>query len=98
LLPAALNSLVNGLPDGFVVVLKASNLGHHALLLHKTDDVAVSPELSPPSMGFDFAALRARLPRDMSDVYLEQQDDRHSRAVRMNSGRVSSLEHVLLQL
>jgi tetratricopeptide (TPR) repeat protein len=98
LLPAAFDSLVNGLPDGFVVVLNASKLGHHALLLHKTDEVAVSLELSPPSMGFDFAALRAQLPRDMSDVDPEQQDDIHSRAMRMDSGRVSSLEHVLLQL
>jgi tetratricopeptide (TPR) repeat protein len=97
LLPAAFDSLMNGLPTGFVVVLNTSKLAHHALLLHKATGLAASVELESPPVGFDFASLRAQLPRDMG-AQPEQHDEICARAMRLHSGRVKSFHGVLSQL
>jgi tetratricopeptide (TPR) repeat protein len=97
LLPAAFNNLFEGLPDGFVVVLNTSKVAHHALLLNKATGLAASVELEPPPTGFDFAALRAGLPRDM-DAQLALLDESPARAMRLDWGLVSSFDIALSQL
>jgi tetratricopeptide (TPR) repeat protein len=99
MLPAVFENLLNGLPDGYVVILNASSLGYHALLLQKATGLAASLELELPSTGFHIAALRAQIPRDMI-VQTEQKskDDVPSRAMRLNSGKAFSFDVVLSQL
>jgi hypothetical protein len=99
MLPAMFENLLSGLPDGHVVILNASSLGHHALLLHKANGLAASLELALPSTGFHLAALRVRIPRDMS-VQIEQKikNGVHSRAMRLDSGKVFPFDVVLSQL
>jgi tetratricopeptide (TPR) repeat protein len=65
LLPPAFSSLVQSLPaQGFVVLLVASNLGHHALVLNRAKGLTANVELSPPEGGFSSKTVRASLPRD----------------------------------
>jgi tetratricopeptide (TPR) repeat protein len=65
LMPPAFSSLVQSLPEtGFVVVLVASKLGHHALVLDRTKTAAMSIRLNPPERGFFSEAVRGALPRD----------------------------------
>jgi tetratricopeptide (TPR) repeat protein len=88
LMPPAFISLFNALPDGFVVILNASSLGHHALLLHRTSGLAASLELSSPPQGFDSEMIRAQLPRDTRSKHChmgEPTDD--DRAVIFSTGR-----------
>jgi tetratricopeptide (TPR) repeat protein len=97
LLPPAFQGLLDGLPDGFVVIVNASQIAHHAMLLHKTTGLTVSLELEAPLKGFDFSALRARLPRDMGAQH-ERHNELRVRAMRLDSGRVNSFEEVMSQL
>jgi tetratricopeptide (TPR) repeat protein len=97
LMPARFDVLIKGLPDGYVVILNASRLGCHALLLHKATGAVTSLEMNLPSTQFDGAALRTRLPRDVSSQ-AEQYDELRTRAMRLDSGNVSSFEVVLSQL
>jgi hypothetical protein len=97
LLPASFEGLVGALPDGYVVILNASKLGHHALLLHRSAEVAASFELHPPQTGFDSTSVRAGLPRDLNgDV--THFDGHEKRAMRLDGGRQSSLDDVLALL
>jgi tetratricopeptide (TPR) repeat protein len=97
LMPAAFQKLLCSLPNGFVVILNASKLGHHVLLLHKTAGLATSLELQPPSSGCTWVGLRARLPRD-GGTEIGSNSEPYSRAMRKDSGQFSSLEVVLSQL
>jgi tetratricopeptide (TPR) repeat protein len=97
LMPAAFQNLFNSLPNGFVIILNASKIGHHVLLLHKTTRLATSLELQPPSSGFTWVGLRARLPRD-GGTEMDSNSEPYSRAMRKDSGQYSSLEIVLSQL
>jgi tetratricopeptide (TPR) repeat protein len=94
LLPPAFDALFGSLPDGFVVILNASKLGHHALLLNRSTALATSLALKPFQIGFDFAKLRAQLPRDMMSA-TERGSDGETRAMRIDSGRTRSFEDVL---
>jgi hypothetical protein len=97
LLPATFETLMNGLPDGFVVIMNASHLGQHALLLHRVSGLAASLELKSSSTEFDFAALRARLPRD-SNERSAHRNERLTRAMRLDNGTVHSFEDFLCQM
>jgi hypothetical protein len=97
LLPASFEGLVGALPDGYVVIINASKLGHHALLLHRSAEAAASFELHPPQTGFDSTSVRAGLPRDLNgDV--THFDGHKKRAMRLDGGRQSSLDDVLALL
>jgi tetratricopeptide (TPR) repeat protein len=78
LLPSAFDALVSALPDGFVVIVNASKLGNHALLLHKGTALATCLKLQPPPTGFDSTTLRSQLPRDMAS----STDEGDTRAMR----------------
>jgi hypothetical protein len=99
LLPAAFDSLFAALPDGFVVIVNASVLGHHALILNKASALAEILDLRPTKFGFDFVTLRARLPRDW-DLDAQQDDcySTGSRAMRLDTGAARSLDEILAVL
>jgi tetratricopeptide (TPR) repeat protein len=94
LMPPVFHDMVGALPDGFVVIVNASQLGYHALLLHRGTALATSLKLQPPPMGFDSATLKSNLPRDVSS------DTREgiARAMRKDSGRGGSFLDVLAML
>jgi hypothetical protein len=91
LLPSAFEALFASLPDGFVVIVNASDLAQHALLLHRPSGLATSVGLEFPHAGFDSASLKARLPRDGASTFVEES----SRAMRLSSGETDSLDYVL---
>jgi hypothetical protein len=91
LLPPTFDDLVSALPDGFVVIINASKLGHHALLLHRTRRLATSLTLQPPPSGFNSAALSAHLPRDMG-LDTREGDTRAMRMIKCRSGSSSFLD------
>jgi tetratricopeptide (TPR) repeat protein len=94
LLPPTFDALVGALPEGFVVVVNASKLGYHALLLNKNTGLVTSLELQPPPKGFDSATLRSQLPRDLGSTT----HGGTSRAMRMTSGEGGSFLDVLAVL
>jgi tetratricopeptide (TPR) repeat protein len=94
LLPPAFDDLFGALPDGFVVIVNASKLGYHALLLHRNIGTAQSLALQPPSTGFDSAALRSHVPRDLG---FDMGDGGH-RAMRKDRGQGGSFMNVLTVL
>jgi tetratricopeptide (TPR) repeat protein len=97
LLPPIFGALLGSLPDGFVVIVNASKLGYHAMLLHRATGLATSLALKPFRTGFDFATLRAQLPRDM--VSLPERDANDgTRAMRLNGGKAVKLEDMLSAL
>jgi hypothetical protein len=97
LLPPTFDALFGSLPDGFVAIVNASRLGHHAVLLHRATGHAISLALKPFRTGFDFATLRAQLPRDMVSSS-ERDADAGTRAMRLNGGRAAKLEDMLSSL
>jgi tetratricopeptide (TPR) repeat protein len=102
LMPPAFSAIMASLPDGYVVIVNASRLGHHALILHRATDQVVSLELKPPRGGFDFALARAHLPRDGS-VSLDAADggtDYDSRGMRLVASKteVDSFDAMLALL
>jgi tetratricopeptide (TPR) repeat protein len=94
LLPPAFEALLSSLPDGFVVILNASKLGHHALLLHRSTGLATSLVLKLSRTNFDSAKLRDQLPRDMASVS-EHNFENDTRAMRIAGSRVRCFEDVL---
>jgi hypothetical protein len=95
LLPPTFKALVSALPDGFVVVVNASKLGFHALLLHRDADHASSIKLQLSSMALDSVDLRSHLPREMEPAHTPLAD---TRAMRKDSGQGVSLLNVLSAL
>jgi hypothetical protein len=100
LLPALFVSLMSALPDGFVVILNASSIANHALLLHKPSNLAESLTFDLPRTRFNYASLRAHLPRDMGLESGPRQASDAMRAMRLNSGltTLSSLDDALAVL
>jgi hypothetical protein len=95
--PPAFDALLSSLPDGFVVIVNASKLGHHALLLHRATGLASSLALKLFRTSFDCAKLRNQLPRDMSSV-TEQGSEDETRAMRKDEGRARCFDNVLTLL
>jgi tetratricopeptide (TPR) repeat protein len=85
LLPPTFDGLVGVLPDGFVVMVNTSKLGHHALLLHRTRRLATSLTLQPPPSGFDSANLSSHLPRDVGSD-MREGDTRAMRKIKNRGG------------
>jgi hypothetical protein len=94
LLPPTFDALVGALPDGIVVMINASKLGYHALLLHKDPTLVTSLELRPPPKGFNSETMSSSLPRDLGLATREGD----IRAMRKDSGRSNSFLDVLAVL
>jgi tetratricopeptide (TPR) repeat protein len=86
LLPPAFDILFGSLPDGFVVIVNVSRLGHHALLLHRATGLETSLALKQFDTGFDCAQLREKLPRNMVLDHGHDSED-EARAMNISSGR-----------
>jgi tetratricopeptide (TPR) repeat protein len=91
LLPSAFDAVFASLPDGFVVIVNTSEVAHHALLLHRPTGLATTVGLDFPHTGFDSTSLKAKLPRDGASTL----DVNSSRAMRLSSGEIDSLDYVL---
>jgi hypothetical protein len=74
-----------------MVIVNTSEVADHALLLHRPTGLATSVSLDFPHTGFDFTALKTKLPRDGDSKY----EVESSRAMRLSSGETDSLDHVL---
>jgi tetratricopeptide (TPR) repeat protein len=94
LLPPAFGALFCSLPEGLVVIVNASKLGHHALLLRHATGLATSLALRPFPTGFDFATLHAQIPRDVVPSS-QHHNVIGTRAMRLNKGRAGEFEDVL---
>jgi tetratricopeptide (TPR) repeat protein len=94
LLPPAFETLLGALPDGYVVIVNASHIGHHALLLNRVAGLASNVELNPPRVDFDPIALRAQLPRDLKLHAAEMAN----RAMRLVARTHDNLDEVLNDL
>jgi tetratricopeptide (TPR) repeat protein len=98
LMPAAFDSILAALPEGHIVVVNASQLGHHALLLNRACRTAMALTLRSPRAGFDSAFLRTQLPRDMTPS-VSTNHFNGTRAMRLDTGHVArSLESMLALL
>jgi tetratricopeptide (TPR) repeat protein len=99
LLPPAFDALQGALPDGFVVVVNTSKLGHHALVLHRATCFAAVLELERPPQAFNSAVLKAQRPRGSNSIQeTEVQDGEVLRAMRLVDAPDGSLEDVLALL
>jgi tetratricopeptide (TPR) repeat protein len=97
LLPPAFDVLFGSLPDGFVVIVNASKLAPHALLLHQATRLATSLVLKPFRASLYSAELRTQLPRHPVSVS-ENNGENWTRAMRLDGGRTGCLEDVLSYL
>jgi tetratricopeptide (TPR) repeat protein len=98
LMPASFQALIGGLPDGIAIIVNASKLGYHALLLNRVTGQAASLELHAFDAHFDSAALRTQLPRDIS-ITTKESYGSDTRAMRLVHARQeSSIENVLARL
>jgi tetratricopeptide (TPR) repeat protein len=97
LLPPSFDSLLQALPDGFVVIVNSSKLGHHALLLHRLKGLAATLELRPSYTQFDVEQLRTQLPRDVHAL-IESHFAPITRAMRVHRGKTASLDNVLASM
>jgi tetratricopeptide (TPR) repeat protein len=93
LLPSAFDAVFASLPDGFVVIVNASEVAHHALVLHRSTGLATSLDLDLPRARFESAALKAKLPRDATTLHEQHRDS--SRAMRKDKGVRDSFDYVL---
>jgi tetratricopeptide (TPR) repeat protein len=97
LMPAAFDTLLQTLPDGFVIIINASPLECHALLL--TRDGAVPEILELPvsqSLVLETSIMRASLPRDAD--YTVHSTFTDSRAMRLSKVGPQDLEDLLATL
>jgi hypothetical protein len=97
LLPPAFDALLDSFPEGYIVIVNASRLGHDALLLHRARGLATSLALRPFRADIDCAGLRSQLPRDMMALSSQKLETK-IRAMRLDSGRVGNLEDILTLL
>jgi hypothetical protein len=93
LLPSTFEAVFASLPDGFVVIVNASEVVHHALILHRSTGLATSLDLDLPRARFQSAALKAKLPRDATALH--EQDRGSTRAMRIDKGAGDSFDYVL---
>jgi hypothetical protein len=74
LMPPAFSSLIQRIPQGFVVMLLASDLGHRALILRRDYSSVRSIELEPSVSGLLSEITRTTLPRDWDGPHDVEQD------------------------
>jgi tetratricopeptide (TPR) repeat protein len=74
LMPPAFSSLIQCLPQGFVVMLLTSDLGHRALILQRGYNSVRSLELKPSVSGLLSETTRTTLPRDWDGPRDGEQD------------------------
>jgi tetratricopeptide (TPR) repeat protein len=90
-------TLLSALPDGFVAIVNASKLGHHALLLNRATGLASNLELKPLQFGFDPRELRTRLPRGTA-FYAAEETEMSGRGMRLVGRTNDNLYDVLSAL
>jgi hypothetical protein len=93
LLPSAFEAVFASLPHGFVVIVNTSDVAHHALILHRSTGLATSLDLDLPRARFDYAVLKAKLPRDATALH--EQDREYPRAIHIDKGTGDSFDYVL---
>jgi hypothetical protein len=76
LMAPAFDSIMASLPEGYVVILNASQLGgsqrsHHAIILNRTLSLVSSIELRGPPGGFHSETIKLCLPRDAGSFVAE---------------------------
>jgi hypothetical protein len=104
LMPPAFSSLLQRLPQGFVIILMASDLGYRALVLRKDHKQSKSLTLTPSVLNLCSAVVRASLPRDShasTDTNSDDVDVTRLTLVKSHapcSSRSSSLESILAAL
>jgi tetratricopeptide (TPR) repeat protein len=97
LMPAAFDMLFQSLPTGFVIIVNASPLGIHALLLSRNRALAESLELPlSPSLTIEFSTTMGLLPRDASSQTRKRITD--SRAMRISKVEPQGFEDLLAML
>jgi tetratricopeptide (TPR) repeat protein len=97
LMPAAFDTLLQTLPDGFVIIVNASSLGCHALMLSRGGALPETLELPiPRSLTLESSRIRASLPRDVD--HTEHSTLTDSRAMRLSKVRSQELEDLLATL
>jgi tetratricopeptide (TPR) repeat protein len=101
LLPAVFYSIMEGLPDGYVVIVNAlSEVRSHALLLSRSSGLASCLELSVPQSKFSWERVKTGLPRSQHLAGTRTNDvTRDDRAfIVSRKSAVPSLENVLASL
>jgi tetratricopeptide (TPR) repeat protein len=102
--PPEFSTLVQSLnlpPKSFTVIIVASALGHHALVLDRAAGRANSIVLAPPEGGFFSEVVRASLPRDggiKADLNEEDYVSRPAMLSRKAGRKPHTLQDTLLQL
>jgi tetratricopeptide (TPR) repeat protein len=97
LMPAAFDMLLRTLPHGFVIIVNASSLGCHALLLSRDHGSVENLELPlPQSLNIELSTIRASLPRDVSSE--TQNVMAASRAMRICRAEPQGFEDLLAML
>jgi hypothetical protein len=97
LMPAAFDTLLQTLPEGFVIIVNASPLGCHALLLSRAKVVPEILELAiPHSLALESSNIRALLPRDVD--FTAHATLTNSRAMRLSKVGLQGLEALLATL
>jgi tetratricopeptide (TPR) repeat protein len=103
LLPPAFSALLQSLPDkGFAVMLVASKLGHHALILSRAETQVKHVSLETPPGGSFSQAFRAILPRDGGQNFSALNESHVDRALGISRRRHKkprdSFDEMLAQL
>jgi tetratricopeptide (TPR) repeat protein len=97
LMPAAFDTLLHTLPNGFVIIVNSSSLGCHALLLSRDHALAESLELHVPrSLMIKVSKIKASLRRDASNIAQDSLTD--SRAMRLSNVEPEGFEDLLAML
>jgi hypothetical protein len=100
LLPPAFALLVQSLPEtGFVVMLVASALGHHALMLSRAETEIKHITLAKPPGGSISRTFRAALPRDggQEPAYPKDIDVAHSKSRDLCEEMLSQLWELVVK-
>jgi tetratricopeptide (TPR) repeat protein len=98
LMPAAFADLVSALPDGYIVILNSSSLGHHALLLNGARGLATSFELQASYRDFDSETIRSQVDRNILREANSEPLWEGTRAMKVSGRRLKSLDDTLTLL
>jgi tetratricopeptide (TPR) repeat protein len=98
LMPAAFSDLISALPDGYIVILNSSSLGHHALLLNGATGLAKSFELQASYRDFDSETIRSQVDRNVLREVNSEPLWEGTRAMKVSGRRLRSLDDTLALL
>jgi tetratricopeptide (TPR) repeat protein len=94
LMPPSFEGLMRSLPEGYVIVLNASHLGNHALLLNRALGLATSLQLDliPTTSEPNFTTLRSLLPRTANSAPSHPKEHEGNRAMAISKKRPINLD------